>query len=836
MALVPSQEYIDVWERKAGKIAVIEVLYKRRYFDTSISPSAFVYEDEFRTLSQSEFKDAGEIVNNLDTPFLNIFKTSAVTLRLNNADNQWIENVNSPSIFQADDIAPLGYDSFLTIFQIRFGYEKIDGTNEFVTLFTGVATNYNMDGNDAAVEVTVESNARLLQAADASKISDEFTQESTIPAVGDASNKDFFTTSTGVGRVSQVRVGGVSQTQGTDFTLTNLNVDGEGAKITFTSAPGNLVSIDASGIKWKAGLTIEELIELLCDEAGIGAGERLIGSVIFPGGLSGNKTIDSKTDWESGDLLQNVTTTFVEGDVSKQWFLVDDFADGDFTSNPVWTIQFLSNASAAVVSNVLITTAQAASGQIVMTTPQVKAFGTWEFIHEFGVVAGGDFQEFKITTDSSSVFGNGYGLSNKISTGEIKFGRWDVGVFTDLLGFSVGTHNNNYRWRITRANNGDFEVFRSPAGNPAGALSSLGTVTDNTHITSTHTQINCRNVGGSGTTQDLDTFHWSPEVNPPNAVSKLDTDYISEEFDILSVPTAWGNLDRTESLDGGAITYFTRTASISGGPFDAFVEIGASGQILSALNQFIQVKTEIRPDQTTRSLTTISKLVINFTTSTVNVALANFSGLTVKSAIEQLTRIADYEILFKGDGVFVFRSKTVSGDAVLAIDQENAISKLTNYTTGFKQIFNVGQVQYGEYFNEFDADDAGEVSPTSEERFGRLIKFEDYANFLLANDVNLGSSRARLIYENNFLPKRRCRLSCKIIPWLELSDILRISYYDNPLFRQSIFGDPLLKFGETGFGDPENILARDLDFKIVGIIFVPTGARCELILQEVLSS
>lgn len=829
MAQSPTQEYKDVWARKAGKVAVVQIRYKRRYWNGS----AFVYETNWQTLDEKDFKDAGNIVNNLDTPFLNIFKTSAVTLRLNNSDNQWLQTVNSPSIFQADAIALLGYDPFLMKFQVRFGYEKIDGNDEYITLFTGVATDYKFAGSKAEVEVTVESNDRLLQAADASKVSDAFTQESTSPAAGDGNNKEFFTTSTGVGRISEVRTDGNVQIQGTGYTISNLNVAGEPAKITFEVAPGGGLAVDSTGIKWKADLTIDELIVLLCDEAGIGSGVRSIDSVIFPGGLSGNKTINSKADWDAGLQLQNITTIASEGDISQEWYLIDDFANGNFTFDPAWTLAILTgNATAAVISNRLETTAGPNNGQVFMSLPQPQAYGAWEIQMEYFASAqfgsfGENFNYLKFISSDFTVFANGYGFWFDIKTSHIWFIRWDGLTPVGLINFG----NNaavDITWRITRSAGGEFKIYKNTV--------LAGTVTDNTYTTSTHITHTLRDVQAGNQTvgMKLDSIHWSPAVEPVAVVVDTDADYISKKFNILSVPTAWGTLDRTEILDGGTITYFTRVASALGGPYDAWVEIGPSGQILSALKQYIQVKIEVRPDIVALSNTSVQKLVLHFTTTTVNVTLANFSGLTAKAAIEQLTRIADYEILFKGDGDFIFRSKTVSGSFVLEINQENAISKLTNYTSGFKQIFNVGQVQYGDYFNEYDGASASESSPTSEERFGRLIRFEDYSKFLVANDINLGASRARLIYDNNFAPRIRCRIACKIIPWLELSDIIRMSYYDNPLFHKTIFGDPLQKWGIGGFGDPSNVLARDINFKIVGITFTPTEAKCELTLQKIL--
>jgi len=816
MALTHTQAFRDVWDRKASKVASIQVRYRRRFFDNS-SPGGFVLEPEFTTLSEGEFKDAGEIVNSLDVPFLNIFKTSAVTLRLNNSDNQWIFSVAAPSIFQADEIAPLGYDPFLTEFQIRFGYEIADGTTEYLVLFTGVATNYNFEGNEADVEVTVESNARLLQAADASKVADVFTQESTSPATTDGSNKEFFTTSEGVGRISIVRVDGVVQIQGVDYQISQLNEAGGPAKITFTSAPATGLSVDTTGLRWKANLTIETLVGLLCDEAGITVAKRIIDPVLFPGGLSGTKTIDSQADWEAG-TLQNIDTTSNPDTIRRRWHLINDF---DNASVPAWSL------NGATISGGKL---NGVSGNFAGPSPQpftLLSQGTWTFV----LARSSGSIEIQLASTG------GFGLGGPVGTiflvrydgSNVKMFTFDIqtAVYTQI-GLSLvasGAINikvfyNKNTGNVKMAHTGTSGVSSGNAGAGLGlkyVVSFLGT----------------------GTVDDVNFSHEIIDDMVPFDIGDLPagttTIYTSQEFDLLSAPSAWGTLDITEIINDGTTVYETAVASVSGGPFDAFVPLGVGNVIESAFKQFIQVR---RTSVTAEGLITspiTSKLVINFQTTSVNVSLAIFAGLTVRTAIERLTRIADYQMVFRSDGIFLFKSKAVTGVPVLSINQENAISELSDYRPGFDRVFNVGQVQYGAYYNEFDGTDAGETPPTSEQRFGRIIRYEDFSDFLLANDVNLGASRSRLIYENNFLPRRRARAKCKIIPFLELSDIIRISYFDNPLFRETIWGDPLQLWGEAAFGEPQNVLARDLDFKIVGIIFSPTEARCELVIEEILS-
>ena len=49
-----------------------------------------------------------------------------------------------------------------------------------------------------------------------------------------------------------------------------------------------------------------------------------------------SKVIFSAADWGAGVLLSNIDTTSLVDGIKKKWFTIDDFADGDYTHNPVW--------------------------------------------------------------------------------------------------------------------------------------------------------------------------------------------------------------------------------------------------------------------------------------------------------------------------------------------------------------------------------------------------------------------------------------------------------------------------------------------------------------------
>ena len=829
MAKTVTQNFLDVWARKGGKQTKVQVRYKRRYWNGS----AYVYEVSWQVLEQRDFADIGEIVLQLDTPFLSTFKQTDITLRLNNTFNEWIPAETSPSVFAKDPIATLGYDPPLTQFQIKFGYVLDDGSTEYIDLFTGVATDFIFEGLDGAVEAVIASKAHLLHAADASKVSDTFTNEACSPAAADGVETEFRTGSTGVGRISGFRVDAITQKQGSDYTISGLNRPGKTALITAEVAPAT-GAVDASGLKWKENKSIEELVGLLCDEGGITAPQRTIETVIFPGGLDGFKKVATQTDWENGTLLQNIDTKRDQHSIRAPWILIDDFTDGDFTANPPWINQPFSpggTATETIIAGVFHLDAPAHGDSASLYLDGLgtfSAFGMWSFdFKSTGTGAGffDTFAEFKFISDAKEFGQEGYAIRHDHKANKALLVRVFAARTTilDMGAVPVGP----LKYRITRTSAGLFEVFQNGV--------SKGTVVDLTYTVASHMLYSIANNLGN-INCDLDNIYHAPILNPDNV--SITGVFESEEFDILFPPISWGALVPTHTLNGGTITYKTAVASSAGGPYDAWTALGGGDVIQSALKQYLKIQATIDSVDINDPITLpkIDKIVANFRVDRVFVSLAIFAGKTAYQAIERYAQIADYEMGFEGDGKFFFRAKPTAAASILSINQENAIAEIADYHPGYDRVINVGQVQYGDYYNEYDGADASEASPTSEERFGRLIRYIDFSDVLLANDVDLATGHAQLIYERNFRAKRRFRIRGKLIAWADLSDILTVTYFDHPLLAGTVWGDPLAGWGGIApFSPAKNVLANGLEVKILGLVLVPREHECDIICEERLS-
>lgn len=819
-----SASFKTVWARKHGKRAIVRILYKRRYFDTATL--SFKYEANWRTLDMRQFADVSEINWALDTQFLNVFRASNVSLFLNDIRHTWVPSAASPSVFAADGVAPNGYDPMQTKFQVQFGYRLPDGNDELVSLFIGVAVDYIFDPKGGRVEVLVSGLEYLLETADATKVSTTFTNESTSPAAGDGSNKEFLTTSTGVGRIDKVRVAGATQVQGVDYTITDLNKVGTPAKITFLAAPGNTLAVDASGIKWLTSQKIETLIGLLLDQAGILSADRTLNPVIFPGGVSASQIYDTLSDWQAGISDFGIDLLASPGDVRLRLGTSDDFSDGDYTNSPAWTVH--AGGSFSVTSGRL-RCSNLGGGTSVIDTPSASAYGEFEFDVRLtsGSGVSGSNQVFRFID-------KGHGLAVNDQHYDLFFDSNSTTVYLrgvtdtfsgDLGSFTVTNDGAMHAIKITRSAAGEFKVYLD------GVLK----------LTVTHAELTVSNnfswtvnLGASATPVEIDNV----KINGITSAT-----VVTAVFDAVN-PVSYGQIEKIVDVPANTSLTIETQTSTAVSPFndpDGWVAVAANGQVLSAVRRYIKIRITLARTGSFAITPTVSKLTLRYSTAEVLLALANFTGKTVFQAIERLAQLANYEWGFTGAGHFFFRAKTVSGAAAVSISQANAISRLVDYRPGYAQVINVGIVYSDPYQVVWDSVAAAaagstESEPTSEKRFGAKIRFEDFSDILLANDADIRTARARTLYEDGRLAKRQFRTEGKIIPHLDLSDICQVDYFDHPLLKSPIWGDPLLPWGNPNltFGEPQNVMARAMRTKAIGIRFKPMQAACDIIHREIL--
>lgn len=828
MSKVVTQGFIDAWNAKYGKNGRVYVQYKKRYWNGA----AYVYDSAWTNLTMRQFSVAGQVIMKLDTPLLNTVKSSNVSIKLKNTDYQWLGTNITTGIFKADATATAGYEPFLTMFRVQFGYKKTSGIFELVNLFTGVAIDFVFDTSSAEVEVVVSGNEYLLQAADAQLVSDAFSAESCSPATGDGANKTFLTTSVGISYINSktgVTDAGTNQIQGVDYTLANVGVYNTPATITFVVAPTAGHAIKATGRKWKTLLKIEELVALICTQAGIGAGQRSISPAIFPGGLSASNTWDTESDFEAGTVGLSINTRGTPGQIMLFSDLYDDFS-GTLAK---WTSVDTSSGGYSISGGMMVFASSLGQGFAKTCAAQPAAYGDMSFDYRLmseptGVNTIDKIAIISTTQDNADGAGNGYyfhiernnpGHAGKYFIQLRKFTGGTGGTTTTLIGFTFTNIDTLvHTLRVTRTNAGLFEFFFDGV--------SQGTATDTTYTTSAYFAAFVHADNNQTTAAAIDNVTFNHVLS--------DT-WVSAVYDMIT-PTAIGIIQNTTTVPANTSLTIATQTSASNSPFndpDGWVAVGAGNQVMSAVRQYIKIRYTFTRTGAYNITPQVDLVKLDYTVVSIQLAMADFSGDTCFSAIQKLAQLCDYEWGFDGDGNLFFRSKTVSGSPVVVINQSRAIAKIVDFRPGFDAVLNDGQVTYGQYYSEYNSGSLPETGPTSQARFLTRVRSDDYSNFLLAHDVNIADGRAQLIHDNNYLPRRRARLKGKIIPQLDLSDIITVSYFDRPILKDNIFGDPLQKWPAT-FGTPTNVLLRSVNFKIIGITVDPVACTGEYDIQEVL--
>lgn len=846
MAITVSDEFKALWRQKVGTEIQHRVRYKRRYWNGA----AFVHETDWKVLNQGQFSRIGVIPQQLDVPRQNIFRASVFSIFVPNTEHEWKQLTTAPSKFAADATATLGYKAHRSKVQVQTGYVLADGTTEWVTRFTGLLLRVRPAGM-AEAELIVTSNDLLLEQADAEEVSTTVTLENCIPAVGDGAVTEFESTSTGVDHPTDLQVNAVSQVEGSAYRSSNQNEVASAGntgrlKLDITPAPPAAQTVKVSLKKWLADQAIEDLIELLCDEAGIGSGNRTINPVLYAGGVSSSKTIDTQAQWAAGSVLTNIDTAAEDGSIFGPWVLFDNFADGDIASNPAWAIQYENgNTTFTVESNKL----RAFSGgggspnQGFVQVASTQAVGAWlikaslEYLSALSDLDQGVTYAFLLTGAAPGGQLTGYGLAFKYDAGiygnnRVVLERYDNQDFvlgTILADCGAVPSPGDHYWQITRNASGVMRVYMD------GTL--VGTATDNTYTSSAYMGVSINAPFADSTVQlDIAGIWKSPTIDNTTH-SNAPAIFESAEQDLLAAPIAWGTLDRTVELNGGTVVYKTAVASSSGGVYDAYVEIAADGQINSALKRYLKIRAEITPGTAhlPETMPEVQKLVAHYSTDGVFIALANFRGKTCAAAIERLTQIADYYRGFDEEGDFFFRSKVATGGALLHLTQDNGIVSVMEYDDGIPdRVYTIGRVRSGGFVASYSCADAGEAAPSPQDEHGDVVMDEDLDDILLANDADLRTARAQAIHDNNHEPPLRLRLMIWDIPWAQLTDILRISLYDDPLLRQTQMDDPLFSLdGRVAAGEAQNVLVRDTDMQILEYKFNPETNQAEVLVEAI---
>ena len=643
----------------------------------------------------------------LDTDQLNEFKVSNVTINVDNASNFWRPD-NTIGFYAKDSNSPtLGYEPYWTKFQIRAGYLLPDGvTEEVVTLFTGLLTDYVMDSSTKQAQLQIQGLEIMLINTKAESSGTPVTNELT--GTGNGSTTVFTTLNPGVGDVTAVRVNGVTQVLGVDYTIAQTNVTTLGAQITFTVAPANTFPVRTDYYFWPQNKQFSDIVKLLLTAGGVPSGNQNVQSTFFSNSVINTFPFTSKTAYDTGTLSQLIDTEH-----SNQ--LEIDWTNGANMTLETWSQAMTGwttvtggNAGSAASDGTYLTLT---SNSVGFSTVQVAHastgnIGAWQFKFTFdssmttndelifclssvaptgvgGLPASGGYLIFSIQAGSPAISISGSDGTNSGRTGTLSLGTSEHTV-------QVLFDGDNVLFYLDGAL--QFSFASTLSGTAPLTVMSFGLAKNGSGVkTAKFRSISHPAANGTGT--------WTSPI-----------------IDIGATPSVWG-LSILDNNGGqtGSIVYATDASADNFSTHDGFVNVGAGNAPTSTLRRYLKIRATFSYSTTTSPRAVIqgdpyvNGITLTATTSSTAVLLANFAGQTAYDAIQSIGEYTNYEYGFNPDETFFFRART-SGASVLSMTQSDYISRISSMDSGYDRVYGIVRATYGAYVREIT--DAGNT-PTS---------------------------------------------------------------------------------------------------------------------------
>lgn len=228
--------------------------------------------------------------------------------------------------------------------------------------------------------------------------------------------------------------------------------------------------------------------------------------------------------------------------------------------------------------------------------------------------------------------------------------------------------------------------------------------------------------------------------------------------------------------------------------WEAEVEI-VSGVIASTKQRYIRFRTVIYITSDGDS-PVIQKEYFTYKITSLNVAMADFTGMSVQTALEEFAKLLDYEIGVDSEGKYFFRAKNESAVIDMELSDSINIEAIDNINAGWERIYNDIKVNVGNFNIEMSPITEAESEPHSITKYGvRELNIES-SGIKIDDNLDLSSGLVEIYYNRYKLPKKEIRLQCKMLPQLELSDTVNVNWLSVSWYW--FWGDTRQYWGKPG--------------------------------------
>ena len=233
--------------------------------------------------------------------------------------------------------------------------------------------------------------------------------------------------------------------------------------------------------------------------------------------------------------------------------VAEDFSDGDFTNNPVWSGD---DALFTVNGGQLNSQSPGANTYYLSTPSSIASDAEWEFWFDFQFgTSGANFAKIYLMSDNANLnlVSNGYFVLIGNTVDEISLYKVVSGVETVVIdgpdGLINSTSSNPFRVKVTRDISNNWTLQYDDLGSsPTGGYVSAGTANDNSVNSSTHfgfwiEQSSAASPVNSHFFDDITVQNIAPDITAPavtsvNVISSTELEVLFDEpVDINSAQT-----------------------------------------------------------------------------------------------------------------------------------------------------------------------------------------------------------------------------------------------------------------------------------------------------------